>query len=294
MLTAKDIVYLLALRYPEPQFAFVREFRTRTGAAGPERQSSIDAVAVGLWEADQHIYAFEIKVDRGDFLRDIKEFHVKQGEALALSTQFYFIAPVKVIGKEEVPEEAGLMEVTEDRRIRITKIAPARNITGHTVSAGVFRSMARKASGAEEAPSPLPRPVLKYLGKEISAEAFLKLVEAGVEEGVHKNLDYRIRKEARAMRDEMIAEVAEHAEAVKNYREFRQDIPDVFFSDGMMHRTVFALKQLLTNRDEIIKNINSVLKALEELDDGINKKKGAQEDTGGPEDKRSGTPDAGQ
>lgn len=52
--------------------------------------------------------AYEVKVSRADFRRDS---HKKQRGARLFCDQFYYIAPVKVIPHEDVPDWAGLIEV---------------------------------------------------------------------------------------------------------------------------------------------------------------------------------------
>lgn len=53
--------------------------------------------------------AYEVKVSRADFRRDS---HKKQRGARLFSDQFFFIAPVGVIPHEEVPDWAGLIEIS--------------------------------------------------------------------------------------------------------------------------------------------------------------------------------------
>ena len=49
--------------------------------------------------------AYEIKVSRSDFRRDTP---IKQRQARLYSDEFYYVAPPDVIGKDEVPDWAGL------------------------------------------------------------------------------------------------------------------------------------------------------------------------------------------
>ena len=60
-------------------------------------------------EKGNYTTAFEIKVSRGDFLKDIKN-DLKQRGARLYSTNFYYVAPKGMIKKEEIPVWAGLME----------------------------------------------------------------------------------------------------------------------------------------------------------------------------------------
>ena len=54
--------------------------------------------------------AFEIKASRGDFLRDIRN-GIKQRGARMYSNYFYYVAPIGMIKKEEIPIWAGLVEI---------------------------------------------------------------------------------------------------------------------------------------------------------------------------------------
>ncbi len=53
--------------------------------------------------------SYEIKISRGDFLRDLKS-PLKQRGARLFSDQFFYVAPPGMIKPEEVPDWAGLME----------------------------------------------------------------------------------------------------------------------------------------------------------------------------------------
>lgn len=60
-------------------------------------------------EKGNYTTAFEIKVSRGDFLRDIKD-EAKQRGARLYSSNFYYVAPKGMLNPEEIPMWAGLME----------------------------------------------------------------------------------------------------------------------------------------------------------------------------------------
>lgn len=60
-------------------------------------------------EKGNYTTAFEIKVSRGDFLKDIKNY-LKQRGARLYSSHFYYVAPKNMIKSEEIPLWAGLIE----------------------------------------------------------------------------------------------------------------------------------------------------------------------------------------
>lgn len=68
---------------------------------------------------------FEIKVTHSDFLKDFdKELkHENYKNGVNCPNHFYYIAPKGVIPVEEIPDHAGLYEVTESRIVR-AKVAP--------------------------------------------------------------------------------------------------------------------------------------------------------------------------
>jgi len=65
-------------------------------------------------------FAYEVKVSRSDFLRDIKQ-PLKHRAALALSNCFYFVAPEGTIGLHELPIHAGLIEVMPARPMYLSR-----------------------------------------------------------------------------------------------------------------------------------------------------------------------------
>lgn len=86
---------------------WVDELRTKAGGDGGER-------FIDLWGIRPNVphctsLSYEIKVSRGDFLRDMK-ITKKHDGARALSNEFWFVAPPGVIKREEVPAWAGLIE----------------------------------------------------------------------------------------------------------------------------------------------------------------------------------------
>jgi hypothetical protein len=66
---------------------------------------AINANAAGGCRA----WAYEIKVSRSDFLRDMKQAD-KQDPARDISNEFWFVAPPGLIRPDELPSYAGLLE----------------------------------------------------------------------------------------------------------------------------------------------------------------------------------------
>jgi len=57
---------------------------------------------------------YEVKVQRSDFLQDIKKGKYKK--YFPVSERVYFVVPKGLVKKEEVPEDCGLMVYNEDRK----------------------------------------------------------------------------------------------------------------------------------------------------------------------------------
>lgn len=91
-----------------PRASVVEEFRTKCGMDGGERYVdmwAINANAAGGCRA----WAYEIKISRADFLRDMKQAD-KQSPTRIISDKFWFVTPPGLIRPDEVPEWAGLLE----------------------------------------------------------------------------------------------------------------------------------------------------------------------------------------
>jgi hypothetical protein len=109
-LTAAEITAALHRRHRAPEWIFVSEVSTGTGAGAIGR---IDGWALNCYPSKRMVrIAFEVKVSRGDFLRDIKQPR-KHAIARLYSNEFYFVAPRGLLKPEEMPDYAGLLEVIQ-------------------------------------------------------------------------------------------------------------------------------------------------------------------------------------
>jgi len=123
--TAGEITMFLRAKYPAPEWVFFDELRLGTGY-GQTVEQRIDAWAMNTWPSKGFLkIAFEVKVYRSDFLKELSDPY-KRKPALSISNQFYFIGPKGIIGKYEIPDECGLMDMLPDGAIKITKSAPER------------------------------------------------------------------------------------------------------------------------------------------------------------------------
>lgn len=104
-------------KYCLDEWAFIEEISVSTGFS-PQR---LDGFAINCWPMNKYrSIAFEIKASRGDFLTEIKS-PAKRLQGMAISNQFFFVAPWGMIKKEEIPEGCGLLEYRDPRDLITTK-----------------------------------------------------------------------------------------------------------------------------------------------------------------------------
>lgn len=116
-MTAADVINLLAQKHSED--VFVPECKTGESSTGYSR---MDAWVMKKSWSNPLVVAYEVKVDRQDFLRDDK-----WRKYLDYCNQFYFVAPKGIIQPEELPADVGLMWVTGTRLFTKRK-APYRDV----------------------------------------------------------------------------------------------------------------------------------------------------------------------
>ena len=102
-MTSQEILKLLAIRHRRD--IFLAEVKNGpTMGPGGKQLVRMDAWAMTRSWTHFIVRGYEIKVNRGDFLRDDKWMNY-----LPLCNEFYFIAPPDIIKSDELPKEAGLM-----------------------------------------------------------------------------------------------------------------------------------------------------------------------------------------
>lgn len=85
----------------------------------------IDAWAMHVRK--QHCVAYEVKVTRADFLRELED-PTKRAAAMLLSNEFFFATPPGLISPDELPEDCGLMEASIVKRNGFTAGTRTRTI----------------------------------------------------------------------------------------------------------------------------------------------------------------------
>ena len=120
--TAADLSVEIRNRYQPPEWHLEAEV-TLQGRR-------LDMVAFNLWGARSYrVVGFEIKVSRGDWLREIADFQKSQ-EWLNVVDQFFVVAPGGLVRVDELPAGWGLLEL---RGSRMYVKAPATARPGTTL-----------------------------------------------------------------------------------------------------------------------------------------------------------------
>jgi hypothetical protein len=143
-----EIHEALRLRHPDRprgRWVYLSELRTGTGF-GRNNEQSIDAYAICCWGGEVSRIAYEIKVSRSDYLRELKSPR-KRAPALRYSTEFYFAVPKGLVKPEEVPPDCGLIEVWwgDGQLQQRAKIAAPR-LDGYPPTWKFLASVARRCS----------------------------------------------------------------------------------------------------------------------------------------------------
>jgi DNA repair protein MmcB-like len=116
-MTANEILDIL-IASCDDKFIWATELAMSKGAR------RCDFWTIEPWQSKHYLAtAYEIKVSRADYRRDN---HEKQREARLFSDRFYYVTPVGLLNPEEIPDWAGLIEVSEGKK-RTVIPAPLRD-----------------------------------------------------------------------------------------------------------------------------------------------------------------------
>lgn len=124
------------------QWIVLPEFRFSTGFS-VYAERTIDVFCINCYPSTRHErIAYEIKVSRQDFKRELSE-PMKRKPALYISNKFYFVTPPGLIAPALIPPEAGLMETTGDKELKVIVPAPQRE--SYPAPWGTVAMMGRRA-----------------------------------------------------------------------------------------------------------------------------------------------------
>lgn len=103
---AGDLLDRLRRRYPAPQYALFAEVGDETGG----RTRSADAIAMGLWRSRGiELQGFEIKVDRRDWLRELKNPTKAEPIARYCDRWTIVVSDPEIVREGELPSGWGLL-----------------------------------------------------------------------------------------------------------------------------------------------------------------------------------------
>lgn len=121
-MTDTDIRKAIHNRYTRPQYLVAEEVGRSTGYYIRRR---IDAIVIDLWPGGRDglsLHAFEIKISRGDFKREIK--CPEKSAALAQFCDFFsIVTPKGLLETSELPETWGLYEIDDEGNMKQEKKA---------------------------------------------------------------------------------------------------------------------------------------------------------------------------
>lgn len=128
---------MLRKRFASPEWALMEEVAPATG--GGTRYA--DAVAMNLWRSRGHqVLGFEIKVSRGDWLRELKKPE-KAEDIYRYCDQWWIVAPRGVVKEGELPVNWGLFEL---RATGIAQVKAAPQLEPQQLTKAFFASLMRR------------------------------------------------------------------------------------------------------------------------------------------------------
>ena len=99
-LTTDQVIERLSKKYAQPEYGFLTQVRN---GAGFSATRTMDAMAMSLWPSrGLHITGFEVKVSRGDFMREIK--NPSKADELACFCDYWYV----VVGDKEIVKPGDL------------------------------------------------------------------------------------------------------------------------------------------------------------------------------------------
>lgn len=144
--TSSDVLKWLERRYAQPEWRLFAELRNGTGWA---RDSGIaDAIAMNMWPSGGYaIHGIEIKVSRGDWLREAKNEKKNDGVRRYCDAWYIAVPDDTIVKAGELPQGWGLLRVSEDATRTIVKAAALDPVP---MDRGLAAVLIRAASDAQE------------------------------------------------------------------------------------------------------------------------------------------------
>lgn len=106
-LKTPEIIERLAKKFSSPQYGFITQFKNGTGYASDR---TADAIAMSLWPSrGLHIYGFEVKSSRNDWLTEMK--NPEKADAIARYCHYWYlvVGNKNIVKDDELPKTWGLI-----------------------------------------------------------------------------------------------------------------------------------------------------------------------------------------
>lgn len=199
--TASDLEALIRARYPANEYAMFLNVPDSTGAR--ERRRA-DAVAINLWPSrGLELEGFEIKVDRRDWLRELKD-PAKADVVCRYCHRWWIVAPEGVVADGELPKTWGLL-VPGRKGLKVVVVAPA--LTPDPPTLAFFASLCRAAQATLTDNAQIDEAYQR--GRREGHDSAYKLGKEHAEYSSRRTLDSLTRE-----RDDARATITEFTEAV--------------------------------------------------------------------------------
>lgn len=145
-MTADDLRAALRDRFPVAEYALFFEVRNGTGFQRTTR--SADALAMSLWPSrGLDLHGFEIKVDRRDWMRELKDPAKAEEIARFCNRWWLVVSDASLVRDGELPPTWGLLAM-KDGKLKVVKEAPA--LTPQPVTPLFLASVLRSAQAIPE------------------------------------------------------------------------------------------------------------------------------------------------
>lgn len=166
-IVTQQLLGCLETAHPYPEWSSFRELPVLAGT------SRLDFWTIAAYASNSYrAVVYEVKATRSDFLNELK--HPGKREAAEDSAhECWFAAPVGIIKPEEVPENWGLMVLSEGMRFRRVKHARQREAgpLPHYLTAAVARAAANRER-------PTDRRLWRAAGKDLTEQELVELAGA--------------------------------------------------------------------------------------------------------------------
>lgn len=172
-----DVKSALRARFCSPEWTIFFEVADGTGM---HQRRWADAVAMNMYPSrGMEIHGFEIKVSRGDWLRELKNPE-KSSTVQQFCDRWWIVAPKELIKPGELPPTWGHYDITSAGIIRQMVAAP--KLESVPVNKSFMAAMLRRAGGIDEA----------AMAAAVARER--ELLEASFNDRVQREIDYRTTK----------------------------------------------------------------------------------------------------